>query len=347
MKIKNMLLKILCLVFIFSTISLLPVVTEFAGAASPKSIKMGVPSVGSGSYIRGVGHADLITKYTPMNCRVEVVGGTDANLRALREGLVQLATIQLFGATSAYFGSYQFTGEPKIPVRLLVQGFATARQVVIRNRSGVKTLKDLEGKRFVCIRPGGADQEMIANAMLKVYGVDKTKVKYIKNSKTRETVDALISGAVAAAIIPGTPPSGTIARLAQTVDVSFFHITPDKMKEVLQELPPGFISVPLRKGLYKGLDREIRVVGMGTGYVIRADVSDEVAYSAAKIIIERREEAAKVHKSSKHYTVKNALNDFTLPFHPGSIKYFKEVGAWTEEYEKRQQRLLKKGGVIK
>jgi hypothetical protein len=49
-----------------------------------------------------------------------------------------------------------------------------------------------------------------------------------------------------------------------------------------------------------------------------------------------------MHPSLKLWTKEGALQTdrFLSPYHPGSIKFFKEIGVWTDKNEKRQAKLL-------
>ena len=50
------------------------------------------------------------------------------------------------------------------------------------------------------------------------------------------------------------------------------------------------------------------------------------AYQITKMIYERRAELAAVHKEAANITTTGAAERSPVPFHPGSIRYFKERG---------------------
>ena len=55
---------------------------------------------------------------------------------------------------------------------------------------------------------------------------------------------------------------------------------------------------------------------------------DELAYNITKIMFEKREDLAKVHKEAHNIKVENqkAANAAAVPWHPGALKYFAEKG---------------------
>ena len=76
--------------------------------------------------------------------------------------------------------------------------------------------------------------------------------------------------------------------------------------------------------------------------VIAEDFPEEGAYQIAKALFGHYEDLKLVHKAARHWTVKKSLDNFHIPFHSGPLQYFKEIGAWTSQHEKRQQELMGK-----
>ena len=46
------------------------------------------------------------------------------------------------------------------------------------------------------------------------------------------------------------------------------------------------------------------------------------------------------------YQLKNQNLKWVFPYHPGSIKYYKEKGVWTAEHDKHNAMLLKRQDVL-
>ena len=90
----------------------------------------------------------------------------------------------------------------------------------------------------------------------------------------------------------------------------------------------------LRQGNYRGAIEYLRPA---------VDLwPEEAAYQVVKTIFTHSKELIAVHKSSKHWTIENTLAAPPIPFHPGAIRYFREIGAWTDAHQKRQDALLAK-----
>jgi hypothetical protein len=84
-----------------------------------------------------------------------------------------------------------------------------------------------------------------------------------------------------------------------------------------------------------------------TSYPIQMAVSnslgtDEV-YAIAKAIYEKHAELASAHVWGKEWIPANyVVEGFQVPYHEGAVKFYKEVGLWTDAAETTQQSLLKK-----
>ena len=78
--------------------------------------------------------------------------------------------------------------------------------------------------------------------------------------------------------------------------------------------------------------------------ICNANLSDDLVYQLTKTLIE--------HHAEKDWTDKNrdmtmwskpaqfVLEDMPVPYHPGAIKYFKEIGAWTAKAEANNAKVL-------
>ena len=57
-------------------------------------------------------------------------------------------------------------------------------------------------------------------------------------------------------------------------------------------------------------------------------MTDEMAYTIVKTLMEKKPELVAVHREAENFKVESQSNDNTpVPFHPGAAKYFKEKGA--------------------
>ena len=100
--------------------------TTACGRAGPDgapatTVSLGTSSVGSEFYSLAVAMAEVLTRHAGLSVTAEPVGGSDANLRALRDGKIDLALVNADSAEAAFTSPRQFAGEPSARAGLVAQ----------------------------------------------------------------------------------------------------------------------------------------------------------------------------------------------------------------------------------
>jgi len=310
----------------------------------PSALTIGTSSVGSTFYIMTVGMANLITKKTGMNISAEAVGGSDANVRALKDKKIDLAMLNANAIASGYLGTEQYAKLGKIPLRVFIQGQESLRYIIVRKASGIKGPADLRGKKFIGKRRAGVDVELVANALLKAYNLTKENVTILETAETNEAIEAIKTGAVDGAVIQAGVRASNLMELSRDVDINFLSIPDDKLQLMLRELGPAFHKGVVPAGTYKDQNQIIQIPSLLTCIAARADFPEDLAYTITKTLMDNQEALATMHSVGKEWTMENTLKSPPAPFHPGAIKYFKEKGFWNANLEQVQQQLFKLGG---
>ena len=64
--------------------------------------------------------------------------------------------------------------------------------------------------------------------------------------------------------------------------------------------------------------------------ITRAAVDDKTVYDFTKILYEHQADVAEIHPAGKAINPKNVVKHTGTPFHPGAIRYYKDIGIWPE-----------------
>ena len=156
------------------------------GQGKTAPLSFGTASVGSSNYVITVGMANILTKNGGINVTAEAVGGTDANVRALRDKKIDMGMLNSDAVTNAFLGTEQFAKAGKFGLRILVQGQERYNYIIFRKASGIKTPADLRGKKFIGRRRALGDIEKVTTAMLNAYSVPKDSVRILETAETNE-----------------------------------------------------------------------------------------------------------------------------------------------------------------
>ena len=314
-------------------------------SAAQTAVSMGTSSAGARFHVLAVGMGDVISRHSKLNVTVEPIGGSDANVRALKAKRIDLALINSLAATHGFRGIGSFKKEGKAPLRLIFQGGPAARALVARADSRIRTPADLRGKKIQGRRRALADLETLLKQLLKVYGVPESEVTIYAHSNTNEQVEALKLGTADAAMMPfGSPKTASppIRRLAETVPLVVVGFDKDKIPAILENPDlAGFAPVTIQKGAIKGVNRDTTSLALTEYIVGRADLNADVVYEFTKAFFANLKDFHPVHASAKQYDLDGSLVTPSIPYHPGAVRYYKEIGRWTPELESLQLKLLK------
>ena len=88
----------------------------------------------------------------------------------------------------------------------------------------------------------------------------------------------------------------------------------------------GIVKSKIPKGLYGVVDKDLHAPGFLQQLIVDANLSDELVYRLTKLWWERIKEIHEIAPSLDQADVRLAMEGATLPFHPGALRYYKEIG---------------------
>jgi TRAP transporter TAXI family solute receptor len=329
---------------VFAALALLGTASTMTHAQSnegvQQSVRLGTSSAGSTFYAIAVGISELWRKHSGINATVEPLGGSAATINALSAGKLDVAMSNSGSAWPAYHGQKPF--KQAADIALIAQGQPSLRYLVVRRDAEIKSPSDLAGKRFLAKRRALPEIELIADALLQTTALAKDKVKIIETVETNQAIAALKAGTADAAIFPGGLRIPSLQEMLRDKVVDLMPMSADKADAMMQKLPNYFSKVNLPAGTFENQANASVAPTLNTYLVARRDMSEDTAYKMTKAIFANQKEFFSYHAEAKHWTLENTLDDFKIPFHPGAIRYFKEVGAWNAKLEAAQAAVTRK-----
>jgi len=261
-----------------------------------------------------------------------------ANCNLIRDKQIESAFVQSNVAYNAYAGLEQFKEKPAKNLRFIASLYPETIQIVARADAGIKTVKDIKGKRVV---PGdrGSGTEVDAQNVLSAYDLWDGK-----SYKGLASVDWLgFSGAAQrlqdkqadVAFITAGWPTAAIQELAISAKVMVVPIEEAKIRELTKKFP-FYSKIIIPKGTYKDQNKDVATITTMAQWVVGAEVPDEVVYKLTKALWETgAAKMANAHAQGKNVQIKTALAGMAIPLHPGAEKYYKEAGVIKAEPAKK------------
>lgn len=195
--------------------------------------------------------------------------------------------------------------------------------------SGVKSIADLKGQRVV-IGPAGAGFESFVTPILEAHGVTMADITPL-NATQAGAVDMLADGSAAAAFLGGAIPTASISQAAASQDIVFIPFEEDVKAALIRDYA-FFHPATIPGGTYRGQAEDFHGLNVGSMHLITSAAQDEdLVYRLTKTLYENREEVTAKHPAGKAINPANVIRHTGTDFHPGAIRYFKEIGIWKED----------------
>ena len=99
----------------------------------------------------------------------------------------------------------------------------------------------------------------------------------------------------------------------------------------------------LREAVRLAPEDTVQTSRLASLLMVRARIEPD---SATALREEAKEMLTEALKNADGYGIDRQLFDWALPYHPGAIKYYKEIGAWTAAAESHNNMLLKRQDVL-
>ena len=254
--------------------------------------------------------------------------GSQANIRGLDGGELQLA---LSNSAISYFAVRGESGwEKAYDTRAVVTLAPNVAMFVTTADSGIKTIAGLKGKRVV-IGPAGAGFDMFVGPILEEHGVSIENDIEKVYQPMGAAVDMLADGSADAAFLGGAVPAAAISQACASYETFFIPFDP-AVRQTLIEKYPFFHPIDVPGDTYQGHPEKFEGLNVGSMHLVTAAATDEeLVYQVTKTIWENRADVAAKHGAGKAINEKNAARYTGTDFHPGAIRFYKEVGLIADE----------------
>lgn len=251
--------------------------------------------------------------------------GSVANINAINGGSSESGFSQSDVAYWAYTGTGLFEGKGKIEsLRTIATLYPETIHLVARKDSGIKSVKDLKGKRVSLDEPGSGTL-VDARIVLGAYGMTEKDVKaeYLKPGPAG---DRLRDGALDAYFFVGGYPTGAISELATSSGITLVPISGPEVDKLLTEYQ-FFSKDTVPAGTYKDV-AETQTISVNAQWLTSAKQPDDLVYNIVKALWSDQSRAAldSGHAKGKLIRLETATNGLGVPLHPGAEKFYREKG---------------------
>ncbi len=312
-----------------------------AAAKEFPQIAIGTLAAGSIYHITGTALTKELGAKLKQPVNVQPFGGTTTSLAVVDQGEIALAIGAAMEISDAYNGVAPYKKMPNL--RMIGVLYPLYASIVVRNESPIKTVKDLKGKRVAGNFPAMLVGRQLTESLLAAEGLGWKDVTIVPVPNIQAGMPLLVEKRMDASFCSiGTAMLREIdAQVSGGVRFLSLNAAPDAVAR-MQQAAPGTYVAPLKKGFTTGILEDMNVQAFDTQLVGATHMSDELAYNTVKALAESEKELSGAFPPMREFAkAKLAKANVPIPFHPGAVKAYKEMGLWSPEIEAAQAKLAK------
>lgn len=303
--------------------------------ALPRTAAIGTNPAGTGAHAIASALAAVASKATPIAAKVQPYNGPNAWMPLLENGEIEMGIINILDSHMAATGTGNYkSAYPS--VRVISGGvFPFTAGLIVRDKSDIKQISDLKGKRVAWDYGGHAINQTWQNAVMETAGLKPSDVAQVRVSNLNDGIRNVPEG---------------------KVDASFTAVGIGVIEEANAMEPIRFLSMPntdaaskilarygasvVKSGPGTGIKGDTYVIGYPLQLVSSAKVSDKTVETLLKAWWDHLAEIQTIHPLLKRWTKETqAITNFTVPYHSGAVRFYKEVGLWTAKHEARTKEI--------
>ena len=220
----------------------------------------------------------------------------------------------------AYKGEGKFPA--KMPINVLFALYPNLVHALTLDRSSIKSLDDLKGKR-VSLGAPGSGTAVTSEALLVSMGIDVKKDIRAVYLNYSETTNALANGQIDAGFIVGGQGVGAATQLALTHNIRILPISRE-VQENFKRTYPAYSSYTIPSDVYNKVGA-VDTLSVWNVLVVKSSMSEKMAYELTRTAFENIDGVRRVVQSAQATTPANATRLNGVPLHPGALKYLKSV----------------------
>lgn len=203
--------------------------------------------------------------------------------------------------------------------------YGAPAQLVVRDGSGIKSVKDLVGKK---VGVGNAGSGAFANCELffSHLGVwDKIERNAMGYN---DAAQAFGNKQLDAFWLFTAFPSGAVIMAAQTNNIALLNLDSDAKTSGFYDKYPYFAKLTVPAGTYKGVDYDSPSFQDSALWVANKKLSSDVVYEMLSLIFTQKglEHMKAQKKTFKYMSIDTGTQGIVTPFHSGAEKFWKEKG---------------------
>ena len=297
-----------------------------AGSVQAQTVGLGSTVRGGTSQI-GKAIAAAVSSNSKLQMRPQEMANTAEYMPLVNAGQIEFGIANVVQAWFAYNGKGMSEGRPMKNLRMAAVLMPFRAGMIVPKNSGVTSMAGLKGKKLPAFKAGSLGDHVmkafLANAGLTYQDVKSVPVPNFPrmwNSFKQGTTDATI-------VVVGSKVN---REMHATVKGGVQFISFDIAKlGAMQKWMPGMNLTPVEPSpKLPGVAGTTNIMVYDYTFFAAKGTADALVYEAVKGLHASEKQLLASGPFWRGFTGKRMGNDVDIPYHPGAIKFYKEIGIW-------------------
>ena len=305
--------------------------TGVAGAAHAQNV--GIATSNPGSIFHNIGTAIAnAANEAGLNTTIQPATSPNQYIPLVGTGGIEFGVANLQEVVYAHDGVEWFAGQAYPDLQMVAQVMPLVEAIFVRADSGIMSMTDMVGQPMV---DGYTAQQTILpqlDAMYSTVGLSRADFTPVNVPSVVAGADAFIAGD-SVGFIFAHGAGKVIEADAAVGGLRALGIDPtDENLAAARTHWPVVYFTQLAAGSRPGVIEDTWYPAYPQGVFTNANVSEEEVYQLTRAIYERGETLRSTFPGFNAFNPQTdmARESGSVPYHPGAIRFYREVGLWTE-----------------
>lgn len=301
-----------------------------AGTASAQQVAIGTSNPGSIYHSSGSVIAKLLNEKGNVRATIQPYASPNVFIPAVNTGQMQLGLANIAEITWAIEGKEHFEGRPHKELRAVAVMYPLRSAIFVRKDSPIKALADLKGRPAL---DGFTSQKIIIpllDAMYATVGMKRSDMRAVQVPNVVAGADTFASGKADMFFFAiGAAKPKEVDASVGGIRMLTLPNTPQAAAAIREHFPPGYLRLEKPSPVNVGVTEPGYSLAYDALVFAAAKTPDNVAYQTAKVMRENAKEMGEAFGPFRLFNPGEMAKPFEgVEYHPGAVKYYKEVGIW-------------------
>jgi hypothetical protein len=301
-----------------------------AGTASAQQVAIGTSNPGSIYHSSGSVIAKLLNEKAAVRATIQPYASPNVFIPGVNAGQMQLGLANIAEIAWAIEGKEHFDGRPHKELRAVAVMYPLRSAIFVRKDSPIKSLADLKGRSAL---DGFTSQKIILpllDAMYATVGMKRGDMRPVQVPTVVAGADVFASGKADMFFFAiGAAKPKEVDASVGGIRMLTLPNTPQAAAAIKEHFPPGYLRLEKPSPVNVGVTEPAYSLAYDALVFAGTKTPDEVAYHTAKVMHDNAKEMGEAFGPFRLFDPAAMAKSFDgVAYHPGAIKYYREIGIW-------------------